>query len=475
MTHLTILHTNDMHGRVEQLARIATLARQIRAEVAGAGGECRLLDAGDAEDTILLESSVTKGSAVMSLLRAAGYERSALGNASPLRYGPQVIPDLAGCLGQPLLCANMLAAGTRELMPGLVPYVLETAGDLSLGLIGLTTGMFGSYRSFGVDVAEPAEVLPALIARVRASGARTIIVLSHCGSEVDRRTAEQVPGIDVIAGGHDHVALDPPWVVNGVIVAQAGEYGRALGRLDLEIDPATGKVVTHHGELIPIGADLPPDEAVLAAYDVERARARGIMARVIGELSAPCELAFDRECAAGDLLADALLERVPGAQVALVVAGHWTTGLEAGPLSFGALNAANRSPANPARVELTGAQILQFLGAALKPENAARLLRVLRGSAVGWPHVAGMRVRYDPAAPERLVVRIGDAPLQSEARYVVAATDLEFYDFMGYLPLSQDLIQFEVPAIMTDVLEDYVARRGTVGAPVGARIAYAQA
>src|SRR5512136_2383839 len=114
MTRLTILHTNDMHGRVEQLARVATLARQIRAEVAAAGGYCLLLDAGDAEDTILLESSVTKGSAVMALLRAAGYDRSALGNASPLRYGPQVIPDLAGSLGQPLVCANMLDGRTRE-------------------------------------------------------------------------------------------------------------------------------------------------------------------------------------------------------------------------------------------------------------------------------------------------------------------------------------------------------------------------
>lgn len=81
MTRLTILHTNDMHGRVEQLARIATLAREMRAEVTAGGGYCLLLDVGDAEDTILLESSVTKGSAVMSLLRAAGYDQSALGNA----------------------------------------------------------------------------------------------------------------------------------------------------------------------------------------------------------------------------------------------------------------------------------------------------------------------------------------------------------------------------------------------------------
>ena len=74
MTRLTILHTNDVHGRVGQLSRVAALARHIRREVEAEGGHCLLLDGGDAEDTILLESSVTKGSAVMALLRAAGYD-----------------------------------------------------------------------------------------------------------------------------------------------------------------------------------------------------------------------------------------------------------------------------------------------------------------------------------------------------------------------------------------------------------------
>ena len=83
MTRLTILHTNDLHGRVEQVFRIAALARQIRQEVEAGAGHCTLWDAGDAEDTILYESSMTKSRAVMALLRGAGYELEALGNATP--------------------------------------------------------------------------------------------------------------------------------------------------------------------------------------------------------------------------------------------------------------------------------------------------------------------------------------------------------------------------------------------------------
>jgi len=90
---------------------------------------------------------------------------------------------------------------------------------------------------------------------------------------------------------------------------------------------------------------------------------------------------------------------------------------------------------------------------------------VLRGVAVGMPHIAGMRVRYAPASFELVEARVGDEPLQLDRHYVVAATDLEFYDFMGYLVIPSEQIRFEVPTIMPEVLEDYIARRSPLGAP----------
>jgi 2',3'-cyclic-nucleotide 2'-phosphodiesterase (5'-nucleotidase family) len=99
MTRLTILHTNDMHARVDQLFRIATLARRIKAEVQAASGYCALWDAGDAEENILPECNVTKGRAVMTLLQSAGYDLEALGNGAPMKYGPQATHGLAESFG----------------------------------------------------------------------------------------------------------------------------------------------------------------------------------------------------------------------------------------------------------------------------------------------------------------------------------------------------------------------------------------
>lgn len=470
MTRLTILHTNDMHARVDQLFRIATLAHRIKDEVHAAGGYCALWDAGDAEDNILPECNVTKGRAVMTLLATAGYDLEALGNGAPMKYGPQATPGLTESLGRPLLCANMRDASTGRLISGVEPYTIRTFGDLKVGVIGLTATMRSLYDAFNVVLDDPVAVLPGLIAQVRALGAQTVVLLSHIGSETDRHVASQVSGLDLIIGGHDHVALDPPLVVNGTIIAQAGDYGRFLGRLDLEIDPTSGKITRHHGEMIPIGQDIPLDLRTQAAFKVEQEKVQQAMQRVIGELRAPIDLADDRQCAAGNLLADALLDRVKRAQIALTVTGHWTTGLEAGPLTLGALNSAIRSPANPAEVSVTGAQIAGFLQAALKPENASRQLRVLRGVAVGMPHVAGMRVRYDPASFDLVEAYVGDEPLYLDRYYVVAATDLEFYDFMGYLVIPAEQIRFEVPTIMPEVLEDYIVQHSPLGAPSAERI-----
>jgi 5'-nucleotidase len=470
MIHLTILHTNDIHARIEPLTRIATLLKRIRGEVETAGGYCTVWDGGDAEDTVWLESSATKGSAMMAVLRSAGYDLAVLGNATPLRYGPQAIEELAKRFGRPLLGANMMDAASGRLVAGLEPYTLQTFGDFKLGVIGLTDPM--PFYSFfdTITLGDPLTVLPGLIAQLRSRGAQTVALLSHLGSPKDKMLAEQVNGLDLIIGGHDHVKLYPPLVVNGIVIAQAGDWGQFLGRLDLEIDPATGKLARHTGELIPVGEDIPPDPETVAAIEMERERVQQMMQHVIGELRAPIDKADDRQCAAGDLLADMLLDRVEGAHVALAMVCHWTTGLDAGPLTLGALNDALRSTANPAWAELSGEQILQFLRQALKPDNAARLLRPMRGVPVGMPHVAGMRVRYDPESFEPVDVQIDGEALQAERKYMVAATDLEFSEILNYLVIPDQKVEYEVPIIMPEVMEEYIAKRSPLSAPSGGRI-----
>lgn len=469
MIRLTILHTNDIHGKVSQLIRIATVVRQIRNEVEAAGGYCLYVDAGDSEDTTLLESNLTKGSAMNAILHGAGCEYVALGNAIPVRYGPKPIADLAKHFGRPLLCANFYNEND-QLAEGLEPYAIHRFGDFKLGIIGATDPRDVYEIFFKLHPPKPDDILPSLIEQVRAQGVHTILLLSHLGLRDDRRVVENIPGIDILIGGHSHEILDPPLVINGTIVAQAGEYGKLLGRLDLEIDPGSGKVTHFESTLIPIDENIPPDPRAQLVYESEQVRAQELMSRVVGTLTDPIDLADDRECAAGNLLADALLERVKGAEIAFVLAGQWTNGLGAGELTQGNLFAANRSTSNPGRVQLTGGQILQFFQEALKPGNATRQIHPLRGRKLGMPHVAGATVRYTENL-EISEIMINGKRLDKDKKYIAASTDLEFDNRINYLTIPYEQIEFEVPTVMPEVLEDYIAKHSPLQKPAGGRVA----
>jgi hypothetical protein len=44
-------------------------------------------------------------------------------------------------------------------------------------------------------------------------------------------------------------------------------------------------------------------------------------------------------------------------------------------------------------------------------------------------------------------------------KYIVAATDMEFSEWVGYLAIPDEQVEYEVPIIMPEVLEEYVAKR----------------
>ena len=86
MQRVIILHTNDIHGRIEGLARIATLAQRIKAENPGAA--VLYFDCGDVEEPSQRLSNLTKGAAMHRLLNLAGCDAAVIGNGAWLRGCP---------------------------------------------------------------------------------------------------------------------------------------------------------------------------------------------------------------------------------------------------------------------------------------------------------------------------------------------------------------------------------------------------
>jgi len=253
MALITILHTNDLHARFEQMTRLATLIQRERAQAHQAGGTLLLLDAGDSSSGKVWESDLTQGRANHLLLEAMGYDATVIGN-SDSRWGAAALARLLTSLHFPVLAANLRAANIQTKGS----HILK-APQVSIGLIGLTTPI-NAHADFQFD--DPIATVQNLIQQLKNDGAQIVIVLSHLGIEFDRQLAASVPGIQLIVGGHTHTTLAQPEYVGPTAIVQTGEFGNNLGRVDLEIDPNSASITRLRGQLIPVTPQIPPDPTV---------------------------------------------------------------------------------------------------------------------------------------------------------------------------------------------------------------------
>lgn len=287
---LTILHTNDTHGHllpftypegispdteaaavpskanIGGVARRATLIQRLREQLQPY--PVLVIDAGDYMDGTPF-SLEYQGEADVAAMNACGYDFATLGNhefSNPL----ETVLRLVRMGRFQTVSANLRYADTGE--PLVPPYVITQIGELRVALFGLVITDTQNYRGARgrVSVPDPFEVARQLVPQLRQQ-ADLVILISHLGYRDDERLAREVPGIDVIVGGHSHTRLAQPRFVEwqqkapvnlgGTIIVQAHQWGGELGRLDLlfwrNIDTNRLELVGYRGQLIPITADIP--------------------------------------------------------------------------------------------------------------------------------------------------------------------------------------------------------------------------
>lgn len=280
---ITILHTNDHHGRFWSnnkgeygLAARSTLIKSIREEVKNAGGISLLLDAGDVnkgnpQSDILLAEPDFKG------MKELGYDAMALGNHE-FDNTLDVIKQQQIWAGFPFLSANTYNKITKKrIFPS---HIVKKHDDLKITIMGLTTedtamkstngGKGNLYFKPAVDEAKT--LVPKLKKKTDI-----LIAVTHMGHYVNEQhgvnapgdvtLARNAPGIDLIIGGHTQKALFEPDLQNGTIIVQAEEWGKYLGRVDLEF--LNGKLTLKDYKLIPVNYKMttenriPEDPAIL--------------------------------------------------------------------------------------------------------------------------------------------------------------------------------------------------------------------
>lgn len=273
--HIVLLHVNDSHGHTQSwlkdgkpvggYARVKTIVDAIRQEEGA--DHVVLLHAGDEISRGDALTSATLGESNIAILNEIGVAAWTPGNGE-FYPGAANLQKLISLANFPTLVSNI-----RYRLDG-QPFAEQTVvlkvQGVRLGLLGLCF-IHEEYPSAWVlKVEPPADAARRLVPELRKN-ADVVIALNHIGIDDDRKLAANIPGIDLIVGGHSHTVLRQGERVNDpaghqVLIVQAGEYLEYIGRVDLDLQRSGDAWVLQKSaaRLIPLGATTPEDPAIKA-------------------------------------------------------------------------------------------------------------------------------------------------------------------------------------------------------------------
>jgi 5'-nucleotidase len=392
---VTMLHTNDTHGRWTAdyygggMVYLADLIAKERAHNPNA----LLLDAGDTfqGNSFAYFFKDRPDNPIAGGMNLLEYDAMVIGNHE-FNFGPTTFATMLGQVDFPLLgTANMDDDGSYGFINDNVDdYITLDVNGKRVVILGFTNSRIYRYElptnipgmTFYLAYEEAPNLVPTVIADEDPD---LMVGLTHLGfspygDEVDSDTliAETVAGFDVIIGGHSHTELDPAVMVSdpdnnpeGTLVAQARRYAGFLGKVNVGF--IGDEIVLREGYLIPTSEATPDPalEAYLAPYIAE---IDAYNATEIGETEVPIDSleAYTEETNGANLQADSAvweLNDKSGVSVDIHLSGAMSNRLiaegatPAVPVTLTKGDMFNLMPYENSLVvfEMTGAQIKQIL------------------------------------------------------------------------------------------------------------------
>jgi len=302
--YFCILHTNDMHSAliphspavdyqteeedptIGGFARLATAVDEIRENKMREGEPVLLFDAGDFLGGSAFAWLALNGCAAeLTIMQKMGYDAVVIGNHE-YDYDPDVLAQYLLQAGYPEAHQKTLILASNTEAPLDHPLAAQSlyrkTGMFELEN-GLKVGVFGLMGKEAIEVLgeigdvqflDEYEVARQAVDELKEQGANVIVAITHSGVDEDRELAREVPGIDVIVGGHSDTALYKPILQGATIIVQAGHLGMYLGQLELAYNSNTDKVRMRNEEndhpfLIPIDDSFacdPETDALIREY-----------------------------------------------------------------------------------------------------------------------------------------------------------------------------------------------------------------
>ncbi len=496
---LHILHINDLHSRIESVskydgtcgaedeaegkcfggvARVATKINELRDSLKAAGENVVVLDAGDQFQGSLMYTTY-KGAVEAEFMEQIGFDAMAVGNHE-FDDGPEALAAFVDKVSFPVISGNLDLSASNVLKDKVQNHVVLEVGGQKIGIISALATDTVETSSPGPNVVFEDEIasLSADVAALEAEGVNKIIALTHVGLPKDLEIAAAVPGLDAVVGGHSHTFLSstspkragayPTYASQAdgtlVPVVQAYAYSKYVGHLKLTFSD-DGKVLDAGGDTILLDASVTPDAGIAARVAELAGPIEELKAKVIGSSAGLIEgdraVCRTTECPMGNLVADAMLDRVKdqGVTIAIQNGGGLRASIDEGEITMGEVLTVLPFQNTLSTFEASGADIINAL------ENGVSQVEEVKGR---FPQVAGLKFTWDPSAEvgsrivEVMVAKDGGfAPIDAAATYKVVTNNYVRNGGDGYRMFSgDDKNAYDFGPDLADVTAEFIAAKG---------------
>ena len=489
---VVILHTNDVHGAIENYAKVAALADKYEAE----GAYVLVLDAGDfSQGTSYV--SLSEGATAIELMNMVGYDAVALGNHE-FDYGFEALKKNMESAQFPVLAANVKYNGELAFDDA---AVFTTPGGTKIGVFGLDTPETATKahpgKIQGVTFAGGEElyaIAQEMVDMLKNEGCNYIICLGHLG--IDDETAatanrsidllEKVTGIDVFIDGHSHSTeeeivekTNADRKVGDTVVTSTGTKIENIGVVTIKDSTITTETVLAEE------VEAPADSEITA-------RANAIIAEIeadYGTVFAKTEITLNGEKAPGnrteetnlgDLITDALVwgagQQGETVDAAITNGGGIRATIEAGDITKKDINTVLPFGNTLSIIKITGSELLEVLEASTfcTPEAIG-----------GFPQVSGIVFTVDttkaydadaeypgttyfaPKSINRVTIQsVGGKDFDPAATYTIATNDFMASGGDTYYRFVNATANYDLGIAMDEVVMQYITEvlGGTVTA-----------
>lgn len=246
---IVILHDNDVHCSVDGYTKIA--------------GFRNAINESDTAYSIIVSSgdyiqggpvgSLSKGSYIIDLMNAVGYNAVTIGNHEFDYKTPRLL-EVNEQLKAGITCVNFSNVSTGKQY--YEPYIMTTAGNKKIAFVGTLTPstLYSEYYAFydeegnllyNLHSNDVCNLVQDAVNKARRAGADYVIVLSHLGEQATDVTnsielIHATTGVDAVFDGHTHSIIPDSMVENKdgkfIPLTQTGTGFANIGKLLIDKD-----------------------------------------------------------------------------------------------------------------------------------------------------------------------------------------------------------------------------------------------